>query len=168
MSDAHPEIRTVTLMGGKRVKLRPWTMAQRRELKPRVLAILEKLMGLEASGQKLLAKTLVELFTHAEDEIVDIVRDCIPRSELSGEEWDGIYWTSDVPELALGLWALNFPPESMLGKAMAGLTTRWGASLSAARSSNRSPNPSGNGAKPPASPSSPGADTATPSTSETP
>jgi hypothetical protein len=126
MGVAHPPTQRVELSTGKKLTLRPWTMAQRAELRPRIGALLEQLSKLEGgdafSTSGPLGQHLATLFMSLEGEVTEIVRESIPLSDLTSEEWDAISWGDDVPTLAMGIWELNFGrPGGVLGKLTAGL-----------------------------------------------
>jgi hypothetical protein len=127
MGVAHPPTQKVELSTGKKLTLRPWTMAQRAELRPRIGKLLEELAKLEGgeqgfSAEAPLGQRLAGLFMALEDEVTEIVRESIPLTALSAEEWDAISWGDDVPTLAMAIWELNLArPGGVMGKLAAGL-----------------------------------------------
>ena len=157
MPTAHPPQRSIPLSTGKIVKVRTWTMAQRAELRPKIVALLERFSEIELGADiTALGSALVPLFIQAEDEVVEIVRDSIPRDALSDEEWGALAWTEDIPLLAQAIWELHFSsPGGIVGKVMGGL-----ASQIAARRAARTPaGPNGSPSQTPPRPttSKPGA-----------
>ncbi len=124
---AHPPTQHVDLSTGKKLTLRPWTMAQRAELRPRIGVLLEELSKLEGGEQSFtegtpLGQRLASLFLVLEAEVCEIVRESIPLSALSAEEWDALSWGDDIPTLALAIWELNLGrPGGVMGKLTAGL-----------------------------------------------
>ena len=138
MGIAHPRVLEVPVSTGlddgttRKVRLRKWTMAQRAELKPKVLAVLDRIVGLQGGISGALSSDLVQLFMEVEDEIVDVVRASISREELSDADWDAMDW-SDAPDLAFGLWELNITGAGgIMGKAGAALGAMFGNALIAA------------------------------------
>lgn len=99
-SIVHPAVRRVPVVGGRAtVEVRPWTMAQRAELKPRIAALLAKV--LELGGETPKKVDLAELFTLAETEVAEVVRASITMpDELT---WDELSW-EDLPVLAQAVW----------------------------------------------------------------
>ncbi len=136
MSTAHPPQRIVPLSTGKKIKVRTWTMAQRAELRPKIVALLERFTEIDLGADiTALGSALIPLFIQAEDEVVEIVRDSIPRDVLSDEEWGAMAWTEDLPLLAQAIWELHFSSsQGIVGKVMGGL-----ASQIAARRAARPP-----------------------------
>jgi hypothetical protein len=130
MGVAHPPTKRVELSTGKTLTLRPWTMAQRAELRPRIAVLLEELAKLEGGDQPLAAggaigQRLASLFMVLEEEVCEIVRESIPLEGgdgLSAEEWDAISWGDDIPALAMAIWDLNLARSGgVMGKLTAGL-----------------------------------------------
>lgn len=170
MSTAHPPQRSVTLSTGKKLKVRTWTMAQRADLRPKIVALLGRFSEIDlGSDVTALGSALIPLFIEAEDEVVEIVRDSIPRDVLSDEEWAAMGWTEDIPLLAQAIWELHFSsPEGIVGKLMGGLATQ----IAARRAARVPPGPNGSqsptaprptASKPEGSPSSLGGGGAIPS-----
>ena len=123
MSVAHPPIREVELTNGGTVKLRPWSMAQRAELRPQISSMLDELAVLESGPGTLSGASMAKLFVKFEDKITQIVRDSIPIGELSEELWDAMAW-EDIPTLAQAIWETNVARADgggILGKLGAGL-----------------------------------------------
>ena len=140
---AHPPTREVALANGRKVVVRPWNMATRRRLRPKVADLLDKIAGL-GTLDSFLAKDLVTLFLEAEDEIVDVVRESIPIEDLSEEVWDNeVCWGADATALAMAVWDLNFasPTTGVLGKAGAGLATLLGTIPPTGSETKASPSP---------------------------
>lgn len=99
---AHPASRLVPVCGGAHeVRVRPWTMAQRAELKPRLSALLSRVQELEGD---LTTLNLATLFNHAEEEIYHIVRASVVLPE--GLTWDELDW-EDLPSLAQAVWEIS-------------------------------------------------------------
>ncbi len=127
MGVAHPPTQKVELSTGKTLTLRPWTMAQRAELRPRIAVLLEELAKLEGgealtAGGTPIGQRLASLFMVLEDEVTEIVRESIPIADLTADEWDAISWGDDVPALAMAIWELNLArPGGVMGKLAAGL-----------------------------------------------
>lgn len=95
----HPLARRVEVMGGTAtVAVRPWTMAQRAELKPRLLALAERFLELQENPEQV---DLVKLFDHAEDELVEVVRASVEMPE--GLTWGELY-LEDLPNLVQAVW----------------------------------------------------------------
>ncbi len=127
MGVAHQPTQKVELSTGKTLTLRPWTMAQRAELRPRIGLLLEELAKLEGgealtAGGSPIGQRLASLFMVLEDEVTEIVRESIPIADLTADEWDAISWGDDVPALAMAIWELNLArPGGIMGKLAAGL-----------------------------------------------
>lgn len=129
MSTVHPPTKEVPLSGGPTVRVRPWTMAQRADLRPKVASLLEAISKLEGGFQAGLSLNLVTMFVHVEDEVCDIVRSSIPKDELNDEAWNAMEW-ADLPNLAQAVWELNVArSDGMLGKIGTALGTMMGKAL---------------------------------------
>ena len=114
--EAFPLEQEVSVRGGKgTIRVKTWTMAQRRTLKPRLGALFEKLRELQATENA--AIDFKDLFDKGEDELVGIVRATI---EVSDEEWDALLW-EDLPSLVQAIWETSVQRLSsggLAGKAM--------------------------------------------------
>lgn len=153
MAVAHPPILEPELSNGKTVKLRPWVMAQRAELRPRIGELLAALSKLEGGLKGLAGAPLKELFMSAENEISGIVRASISLAQMSDEEWGQMPW-EDLPVLAQAVWELNVArPDGggVLAKLAAALGMILGSALEAAAREARA----GNGKSPPPIPMDP-------------
>ena len=129
MSIASPPTREVSLSGGPKVRIRPWTMAQRDDLRPKVVALLEQVSELQGGFTSALSLNLVMLFIKVEDEVCDIVRHSIPLDELSETQWGVMEW-ADLPNLAQAVWELNVArSDGLMGKVAAGLGSMLGNAL---------------------------------------
>lgn len=115
-SVAHPpSTRVEVLCGSQQVTIRPWTMAQRAELRPRVADVLDRIMQTQANPQ---AMNLAHLFVVAENEIAEIVRATVEMPE--GLTWDQLLW-EDLPTLAQAIWETSIVREDgggLAGKVM--------------------------------------------------
>lgn len=101
MGTVHPLAREVEVGGGAhRVTVRPWTMAQRAELRPRLADLLGKLLELEADPRGV---DLRELFLFAEDELAAIVQRTVQLPD--GLRWDDLLW-EDLPNMAQAVWEI--------------------------------------------------------------
>ncbi|MGH3997605.1 MAG: hypothetical protein ACRDTJ_09110 [Pseudonocardiaceae bacterium] len=135
-SIVHPASRRVPVVGGQAsVEVRPWTMAQRAALRPRITTLLAKVLELEQNPLK--GVDLPQLFELAEDEIAEVVRASVHLPpELA---WDELSW-EDLPVLAQAVWEICIArPDGGLGgkvaRALAGaLTLPRGKSSSPPRS----------------------------------
>lgn len=100
-SVAHPPVARIEVMcGAHTVSIRPWTMAQRAELRPRVADIIDRIMQLQMTPATV---DLAQLFVHAENEIAEIVRASIELPD--GLTWDQLLW-EDLPSLAQAVWEI--------------------------------------------------------------
>jgi hypothetical protein len=141
MAIAHPPTLSVTLSGGQKVTLRPWTMAQRAELRPRILDLLGQLSKVERGVDDLGGISLVDVFVDAEEAVTEIVRASISLDALSEEAWGEMGWTDDLPLLAQGIWDLNLAgPGGVLGKLGAGLGSAVGNALASGALKSQSRN----------------------------
>lgn len=104
MGEAHPEVKRVRVQGGKfTIPVRPWTMAQRRELKTMLADLFDKILVMDDPNAKISNVDLVQIFAKAEDEVADIVQTTIQNDLPNGCEWDNLYW-EDLPVLAQAIW----------------------------------------------------------------
>ncbi len=85
--------------GAAKVRVRPWRMAQRAELRPKVAALLDRIEKQREGG---LPTTLGALFELAEAEIADVVRASVELPE--GVTWDDLFWPEDLVDLAQAVW----------------------------------------------------------------
>jgi hypothetical protein len=151
---AHPGYTVVKLQGGSlEGRVRPWTMAQRAELKPILLELLELLSGLDKPNGEL---SLAAIFSEAEDEFTEIARLSVelPKDAV----WDDLYW-EDVPVIIQAVWETSLVRDNgtgLMGKVMGVLATALTAAVQQAKDaqSNQSMSTS---SKPVDSPSSPDA-----------
>jgi len=169
---AHPPTREVTA-AGRTFVLKPWTMAQRRELRPALAALLEQIEQASQAGTKIPAN-LAGLFLGFEEQVAAVVRASVPRTEISDDAWESMAW-EDLPVLAQAVWELNVQ-RGPVGKLIAGLQGRLQEAMrsaaekaaaageqqlgadpappSSAASEPESPTPTSTGPRQPASPSS--------------
>jgi len=100
---AHPGFTKVKLRGGEyEGKVRPWTMAQRAEIKPALGAILERVESMR-NGREV-DVSLPTLFLKAENEIAELCRISV---ELPvGVSWDDLFW-EDLANIAQAVWETN-------------------------------------------------------------
>lgn len=156
----HPLVREVPVQAGAcKAKIRPWTMAQRAELRPRVAAMLSKVLEFEKNP---LGVDLADLFGYAEDELAEICRATVQLPE--GVVWDDLLW-EDLPILVQAVWdvcVVRGDGGGLAGKMGGALA---GALQSVARLSKTPPQQSEPSS--PASPSSPDAGAPTPNGSAT-
>jgi hypothetical protein len=100
---AFPTADLVAVRGGQlKVRVAPWTMKARRELKPRLMALVQRATE---QGQT----DLASLFEFAEEELCFIVRESITAESgepLTDEEWDSLYWLEDLPILTQAVWTV--------------------------------------------------------------
>lgn len=152
---AHPRSVTAPVAGGRvLLVVRPWSMAARAELKPLLVALLDRLSKLPEGAS---AFDLATLFAHAEDEVAAIVRATVQRElAAAGVSWDDLDW-EDLLILAQAVWETSVvrPDGGGLGgkvvRAVFGLLSR----VPPAATSAPSPLPSEPNGKRAASPSSP-------------
>ncbi len=111
---AHRVARVVDVCGGEfKVKVRPWVMSQRAELKPKLAKLLERVQA--GSGDLSLASVIVE----AEEEIVEIAKATAEMPE--GLTWDELLW-EDLPSIAQAIWetsVVTLGGGGIAGKALA-------------------------------------------------
>jgi hypothetical protein len=101
LSDAHPEVKRVPVQGGEyQITVKPWTMSQRRELRPLLADLIAKVLTLQ-DNDKPSGAELTDIFLLAEDEIAQIVRATIGK-ELPCD-WDDLWW-EDLAVLAQAVW----------------------------------------------------------------
>lgn len=144
--------------GRHEVTVRPWTMAQRRELKPQLAQLAVRLGGFQSAMTEDSADTLAALFNHAEEELAEITRVSVQLPE--GLTWDELLW-EDLPNLVQAVWEVCIAPAD--GGGLAGkLVAVAGRLLTLASAKQTSTQPNV-----PASPSSPAAGGATQSNSGT-
>lgn len=97
----HPPVMEVPIMGGQhKVRVTPWTMAQRAELAPRVAALFKKILEFDKNPRGV---DLEALFLVAEDEIAEIVRASI---EIPEEVKWAQLWYEDLPGMARAVWKI--------------------------------------------------------------
>lgn len=155
VTGAFPNIRRVPVQGGKHeVLVAPWTMAQRRELKPALTKLIERFVSMQGGVQNI---DLAALFDQAEDELIAVAR---ATAQLPpGLTWDELYW-EDLPNIVQAIWETSIQRADgggLMGK-LSGVLVQ---AINAARlKTNPIPQPS-TGPKSPVSPSSP-VDGATP------
>ncbi len=121
MAVAHPP-EVIIEIGGHRLTLKPWTMAQRVKIRPVLAQLLGHLSTLEGGFAALGNQGIVELFLVAEDQIADVCRASL-GDLITDEEWDAMAW-EELPVIAQALWTLNVArPDGggLLGKLGAGL-----------------------------------------------
>lgn len=149
-SVAQPGHIVVPLCGGTREgKVHPWTMAQRADLRPRLLALLDRVGALDGSDGQL---NLGVLFMQAEDELASIARASIVLPE--DLTWDELQW-ADLPNIIQAVWEANFAnEEGLMGKLLAMLANALQAV--AAKQAKAPPSPAAPpdsaGASPPSQP----------------
>ena len=110
---AHPGHIIVPLCGGEQSGIvRPWSMAQRRDLRPRILALLDKVGSLESTGTT--NASLASLFLEGEDELASIARASLTLPDDLA--WDDLAW-ADLPTIIQAVWDANFAAENgLMGK----------------------------------------------------
>lgn len=113
---SHRTAREIDICGGtKKAKVRPWTMADRAEMKPMVAAVLARVQGEGASGNLSLASIMVD----AEEELVDIARATVELPK--GVKWDDLLW-EDLPSIVQAIWETSIVTNDgggVAGKALA-------------------------------------------------
>jgi hypothetical protein len=122
MSVAHPPTLTIDLSDGSKVTLKPWTMAQRAQIRPALSQLLGHLSLLEGGLAAIGQQGLIELFLTAEEQVVDLCRATV-ANQINDEQWDELAW-EDLPVIAQAIWELNVVrPDGggLLGKMAAGL-----------------------------------------------
>ncbi len=91
-------------MGGlHQVAVRPWTMAQRRELKPFLADLITKVLTLDDLKNRPKGAELAEIFMVAEDELMQVVQSTVANDLPKEVSWDDLYW-EDLPILAQAIW----------------------------------------------------------------
>ncbi len=132
MGIAHPRIVEVELGTGQKVRVKKWTMAQRDELKPKVIALLDEVSSLPGGYQAAMGTDLVSLFVLVEDKVIEIVRASVSLEELSADQWAAMDW-GDAPNLAQAIWDLNVTGAGgLMGKVGAAIGTMIANALIAA------------------------------------
>lgn len=121
MAVAHPPTREVVLSDGTRFTLRPWTMAQRHDLRPKLAALLETMSQLDGGLSGAASLGMGQIFLLVEDEIAEL---CLASSPPDIQErWETLY-LEDLPVIAQAIWELNVMRSDgggLLGKLAAGL-----------------------------------------------
>lgn len=147
VSGLHPVRVEVPVCGGARtVHVAPWTMAQRRELKPRLTALVTKVLELNVRPQDV---DLATLFQHAEDELEAIAR---ATAQLPpGLTWDELAW-EDLPTIVQAIWETSIDRGD--GSGMAGKLGGVAASLLNITARQLKTQKSSTDSRPPDSPSS--------------
>ncbi len=167
---AHPGYTVVKLQGGNlEGKVRPWTMAQRAELKPILMRLLETLGGLDRKENQDLS--LAAVFSEAEEEFMVLAEMSV---ELPSDvKWDELYW-EDGPTIVQAVWETSLAREDgqgLMGKVMGVLGTALTSALQAQSAKSPAPQKSPSTSKnsnSAASPSSPDGGAPTPNKSATP
>lgn len=120
MGVVHPE-RLVPVRGGQsQVTIRPWSMAQRRLLRPLVEGVAKRISELRTKAieiHKMDPSTFAVLFNEAEDEIYQIVKATLGWDDA---DMDALYW-EDLPVLAqaiLEICIIRADGGGMLGKLL--------------------------------------------------
>lgn len=133
---AHPGHAVVKLQGGNlEGKVRPWTMAQRAELKPILMRLLETLGSLDRPENKDLS--LAAVFDAAEEEFMQLAEASV---ELPADvKWDELYW-EDGPIIVQAVWETSLAREDgqgLMGKVMGVLGTALTSALQAQGARNQ-------------------------------
>lgn len=93
-----PAVLWVELCGGDhRVPVRPWTLAQREELRPLIADLIVRISKIEKGAEL----SLERLFLDAEAELLAIVKASVRLP--AGLAWGALWW-EDVPTLAQAVW----------------------------------------------------------------
>lgn len=117
----------------KFVTLRPWSMGQRGELRPRIEALLAKLGATQGGAAALDAGSLAAIYLDAEEELAQLARASLPEDF----PWDDLAW-EELPVIVQALWRLNIAREDgggLLGKVTGGLIQLGGAVVNPSPSS---------------------------------
>lgn len=127
---------TVVRLAGGTVKgiVRPWTMAQRAELKPRVIGLLDRLGTLDGKGLEL---NLATVFSEAEEELIEIARLSVELPD--GVAFDQLLW-EDLPIIVQAVWETSVARADgtgLLGKAAGLLGNALGTALTKAASDQK-------------------------------
>lgn len=94
-SPTHPVERSVKVCGGKRtVKVRPWTMAVRHSLRPRLSVLIGRVT--EVMRDQPRTVSWQTLFEEAEEEVYQVVRETLGFEDAQMDE----LWYEDLPILA--------------------------------------------------------------------
>lgn len=83
--------------GDHRVLVRPWTLAQREELRPLLADLILRVSKIEKGAELRLER----LFLEAESELFAIVRASVQLPD--DMEWGALWW-EDLPSLAQAVW----------------------------------------------------------------
>ena len=171
-SIAHAPVRQVPIMGGTHlVTVRPWTIAQRQELRPLVGAVIQRFAAVDGSPH---LPPLDKLFLEAETEVLAVVQASV--SLPAGVSWDAVWW-EDVPSLAQAIWETSIVRPGgggLAGKlsgvlaraflgAVARLEQKRATAATPGQAAPATPSPAAETSRSPDSPSSPGDGAATPS-----
>ena len=138
--------------GEHEIGVRPWTMSQRSELKPRLLELIAKMSSSDMSD----GLSLATLFLTAEEEVTAIIK--LSSTLPEGLTWDEMYF-EDIPILAQAVWDM-----CIIGEGASGLA---GKLLGVVADQMTSPPAKPNDSSGPASDSSRGAGGPTLNASET-
>ena len=124
-SIAHPREAAVKVCGGtKEVRIRPWSMATRARVRPRLLALLDKVQGREEHFE-----TFAELYEFVEDEALAIAE--VSAELPKGLEWDELDWEDGIP-IVQAVWqvcVMRGEDGGILGKANRVLSDLTGVSV---------------------------------------
>ena len=117
---AHRDAYRVPIIGGeKTVKVRPWTMKQRAELKPLLASVAERLTS-EDLGMT--SMTIAKAMLVAEEELFEIAK--ISAELPDDTTWDELYW-EDLPNIVQAVWEtsiVTIAGGGLAGKAIGLLT----------------------------------------------
>lgn len=109
---AHPEPVTVKLMGGQvSAEIPKWTMARRAQIKPKIARLFQRAVSTDPENR---ISSVSDLFTVAEDELVEICRVCVILPE--GVKFDDLLW-EDLPIMVQAIWDHNVITEGGGGLA---------------------------------------------------
>ena len=108
-TSAHPGFTEVPLCGGSVTgKVRPWTMRQRAEIKPKLGAIFEKLESATGGGNPD-SLNIPQLILQFEDELVPICQISLELPEDT--DWDDLHW-EDLAVITQAVWETNIVTEA--------------------------------------------------------
>jgi hypothetical protein len=100
------------LGGAHKVRVRPWRMAQRAELRPKVAALLDRI---ETERLTQGTATFAKLLTVAEAEIAEVVRASVELPP--GVAWDDLLWPEDLITLGQAVWETSVVRKDGTGAA---------------------------------------------------
>ncbi len=99
---SHPAVLEVAVLSNERhVTVRKWKMRDRANLRPRLLALFQKLADVQGNAVNL---GMTEMFMHAENECAEIAQ--ASTTVPDGLTWDDLDW-EDLPDIVQAVWTLN-------------------------------------------------------------